>query len=224
MTFNNCKGLVQLNIIHDEFLKNWKPLESIRTLPTNCVDNVFCFLGLNDRASSQQFSYDSETGEKLGQDSNYIIQTIQSLKREGIKINEAVYKLDHFFEVFTTKLYKNNITIVALIRPKSNSKDGMGHAVTIAKTNQGHLVLFDPQTQRGYFDYENIYNYINNKDNNFVCFSVYCEHNPLKRSRHNGSKNNIVRKKTRIGGRKNRQNSKKTKRKRQTSKNKPKRK
>lgn len=228
MNFNDCKHLFQLNILHDGFLINWVPLETLRPgSSTNCVANSICFLNLKDRQVSQQLSFESETGDTLGMAYEDITKILQEQVRRGIDVKQHEYPISQFYDFFKEKLEHNSITILNLKRA------GLGHTVTIAKTNQGILVMFDPQQQKYYSEptsdfqsnQENIYTYITSEVQNFISFSVYCENNPFKRKL--SELQSIIRrdkteyspkKKTRRGGRKKRQKTKKMNRSKQNKK------
>ena len=241
MSFSDCKHLFQLNISDDGFLLKWNPLETLRPeSPTNCGANSICFLNLKDRQVSQRLSFQSETGETLGMAYEDITKIIQEQVRDGIDVKQYEYHISHFFDFFKEKLENNSITILNLKRA------GVGHILTIAKTNNGVLVIFDPQRQIYYPEVLNsfqsnetdIYTYLTSEDPPYLTFSIYCENNPFKRKlselqsiiRIDKTEYSPKKKTRRGGGRKKRQKTKKmkkskknkkvkkTKRKRQSSK------
>ena len=101
MNFNDCKHLFQLNILHDGFLINWSPLETLRPgSPTNCGANSICFLNLKDRQVSQHLSFESETGGTLGMAYEDITQILQEQVRSGIDVKQSQYPISQFFDFF----------------------------------------------------------------------------------------------------------------------------
>jgi len=219
-------SLFQLNILHDGFLLNWNPLETLRPAsPTNCVANSICFLNLKNRQVSQQLSIEAETGETVGMSYEDITKTIQEEVRHGIDVTEYTFDIRQFFDFFNEKLENNSITILNLKRGSP-----YGHTLTIAKTNNGVLVIFDPQQQIYYYDKTDIYTYLtsaSSEEEQYRSFSIYSENNPLKRKlsklqsiiRIDKTDEYIPKKKTRSeGGRKKRQKTKKMKKSKKTKK------
>ena len=180
------KYLFQLKVDSDEQILNWVPLEQyIYTgdMGVNCGANTLCFTNLKTREESQELSIKSEINDdELGMTCSFIGEVIQEYVRDNININEEdIYdhpiqdkiNVEKFKLFFNTYLEPNSITILNLKRINY-----MGHTVTIAKTNNSQLVIFDPQQQL-YFSEEQIDIYLQNSD--FSFFSVYSETNELKR-------------------------------------------
>ncbi len=198
----SCHNLFVLEIYDDSFLNTWVPLQTC--LPgreTNCGPNTYVFLNLMDRISGQMASEISEStalintaqlsktkrknenNQSKGTDFNFISNKLNEDNNNNKymirQINQTINSdYNQLLSFFNKTLEKNQITILNI---KGSS---IGHIVTIAKRNDGVLVLLDPQQSERHDGNEAIIGYLTNwgGDKGIIAFSYYCINNELKKA------------------------------------------
>jgi hypothetical protein len=204
-------SLFQVLVSNDQILK-WFPLRANCNDPKNCGPTALTLTNIIPREKAQQVS---EIVEIQGIDLHYFTQLmLDYMPRNNITLTN-IQPIQHIFELINTKLFNNNITIIALIGDDDNNTAFHNkHITTMAKTMNGDIMLFDGQTNE-YYKNEGATKYLQS----YKFFYYWCTKINLKRKfsdivnilRKPNIENEQFQKKRKIGGKSIKKKSKKSK-------------
>lgn len=212
-SMNDC-SLFQV-YISDEQIYKWYPLRSSCIDPKNCGPTALTLTNIIPREKGQNVS---EMVEISGIDLHYFTKLmLEYMPRNNITLS-GKQPVQNIFELINTKLFNNNITIIAL-----QGNDNRNHITTLAKNIDGDVILFDGQTNK-YYKNEEVSKYL--QSYNF--FYYWCTKINLKRKfsdivnilRKPNLENEQNLKKQKRGGKSIKRKYKKTKKSKKTKKNK----
>lgn len=213
-------SLFQISISDDQ-INQWYPLRTSCSDPQNCGPTALTITSVMPREKAQKIS---EMVEIRGIELPYFTQLMLNyMPRNDItlagpqpirnitslpKQNNGLRYLDCYenklFEFIDTMLFNNNITIIGIERSSSRNTEGHPrHITTIAKNNNGDVMLFDGQYNK-YYKNEQVAKYLQNYD----FFYYWCTKIDLKRKfsdiintlRKPKLENEQIQKKQKIGG------------------------
>ena len=196
-----CNDLLQMPI-NQTMLTEWKSLPSDKIIAkrTNCAPNVLSFLGLVDTNTGNECNYTSEYNNS-GMQPNEIEDILNKYLNTFHGNNKYMTKIAYYND----KLNEKNLNIiqskltpgfgtVLLYWYMENGKI-KGHAVVLAKGDDGIFIILDPQQHAHFHDIDGI---IKHSDTiRIESFGFFCIHN------HKANSMNKSQKKTKRGMTKN---------------------
>ena len=183
---NTC-SLFQVEIT-DEQINKWFPLKCNINNPKNCGPTALALTNVIPKQKAQEVS---KNVELTGIDLVYFTKLmLDYMPRYNIKL-VSEQPINNIFDLIKTKLVPGNITIIGIstnLIQNNNIEHHSKHITTLAKNNNGDVILFDGQTQQTYIN-EDLINYLRN----YTTFYYWCTEIKLKR-KFNDIINSIIRK------------------------------